>query len=82
MSSPYGWISPPSWGAPATGRWQVRGGLASDMAGGSLLVVVWVLLWAFFVLAVVLPAAGLHGTRNIEPAMEVEVAAASATSRR
>ncbi len=62
MSSRSGRMSSPWWGAPVKSRWRVRGGATSDVAGGSLLLSVWVLLWAFFVLGVLEPAAGLHRT--------------------
>jgi hypothetical protein len=54
------------------GRWRVRGGVASDLAGGSMLLAAWVLLWAFFVIAVISPAARLHHTPRTAPG-EVEV---------
>lgn len=69
-------ISPPWRGAPATLRWRVRGGVKSDLLGSSLLLVAWVLLWAFFVIAVMVPAARLHPAPRTAPrAAEVELAA-------
>lgn len=60
-------MSSPSWGAPAGVMWRVRGGAASDLAGGSLLLATWVLLWAFFVVAVIGPAARLHHAPRTAP---------------
>jgi len=76
-------VSSPWWGAPATVRWRVRGGPASDLAGGALLLAAWILLWAFFVIAVVGPAARLHRAPEMVPAgEEVELQATTgATSR-
>ncbi len=67
-------MSSPGWGAPPTARWRVRGGVGSDLAAGSLLLATWVLLWAFFVIAVMRPAATLHqGPRKAAAAAEIEV---------
>ncbi len=76
MSSRSGRISSPWWGAQGTSRWRVRGGAASDLAGGTLLLAVWVFLWAFFVLAVAEPAAGLHRARRASAAAELAKAEA------
>lgn len=44
--------------APLLAR--MGGGRAPELRGGAVLVLAWVFLWAFFVLAVVVPAARLH----------------------
>ena len=76
-------VSSPSWGAPPTFRWRVRGGVASDLAGGSLLLATWVLLWAFFVIAVAGPAARLgHAPRTAPGEVEVELTAATGPTSR
>ncbi len=82
MSSRSGRNTSPGWGAPVESRWRVRGGTTADMAGGTLLLSVWVLLWAFFVLAVVEPAAGLHhAPRRPAPADELSAADAAPGER-
>ncbi len=76
-------MSSPSWGAPPKLRWRVRGGVASDLAGGSLLLAAWVLLWAFFVMAVAGPAARPGHARGAAPCEgEVEIVTATGPTSR
>ena len=40
---------------------RLRRGLLADLLGGALMLAVWILLWSFFAIAVVEPAARVHG---------------------
>jgi hypothetical protein len=42
---------------------RLRRGLLGDLLGGALMLAVWILLWSFFAVAVVEPAARVHGAR-------------------
>jgi hypothetical protein len=62
--------SSPWWGAQR----RTNRGLLQDLLGGALLLAVWVLLWSFFAVAVLEPAARLHG-RGGGAAVEIRDAA-------
>lgn len=51
-------VASPTWG----GR-EARRAPRSELLGSALMVVVWVLLWSFFTVAVLEPAAQLNGGR-------------------
>ncbi len=55
-------VSPPSWGAPWSPRWRVRGSALSILMVGAMAAAMWVLLWAFFLLGVVTPAARVRAS--------------------
>ena len=68
--------------APALAR--VQSGRVPELRGGAFLGVAWILLWAFFVLAVAAPAARLHAGAASPPGGAgggTAAAAAAATGR-
>jgi hypothetical protein len=46
-----------------------------DLLGGFLLLAVWILLWSFFTLAVLEPAARVHGRGGVAAATSARTAA-------